>query len=286
MPYTTDISRTNPACILLLIDQSGSMTQPFAGQSGQRKMDQAADAINEILDNVAQRCSRGMDIRDYFHIGVIGYNTSSNGSPILTSVFPGTSTEQPFLPISRVVDIAQVVERRVQESDGAGGQVEVTRRVPVWLSPRAEFGTPMMRAFQVVFEALEAWISDHPDSFPPIVINVSDGMATDGDPGPDARRLMGLRTSDGNVLIFNIHLSEIPAAPVLYPDSENSLPRDDYAHLMFRMSSVLTEGCRMYAASIDVDTTENSRGYVFEANNMRTLTDFLEIGTRAASNLQ
>ena len=39
MPYTTDVSRANPACFLFLIDQSGSMELALAGQPGFRKMD-------------------------------------------------------------------------------------------------------------------------------------------------------------------------------------------------------------------------------------------------------
>ena len=60
MPYTADVSRANPACFLFLIDQSGSMTGALAGQPGQRKIDQAAAAVNRILDTLAQRCSQGM----------------------------------------------------------------------------------------------------------------------------------------------------------------------------------------------------------------------------------
>ena len=31
MPYTAEISRANPTCFLFLIDQSGSMADPFGG---------------------------------------------------------------------------------------------------------------------------------------------------------------------------------------------------------------------------------------------------------------
>ncbi len=286
MPYTADISRANPACFLFLIDQSGSMTGALAGQPGQRKMDQAADAINRILDTVSQRCSQGMDIRDYFHIGVIGYNTDRHGSPIITSILPGTSPEQPFLLISQVVDAADVEERQVRESDGAGGLVEVSRRFPVWLRPHGEYGTPMLTALQVASRTLETWVGEYPDSFPPIVINVSDGAATDGDPEEQAQSIMSLQTSDGNALLFNVHLSEVAATPVQYPDSEDVLPQDDdYALTMFRISSPLPESSRNQATSLDLSVTENSRGYVFNAD-MTALVQFLDIGTRAASNLQ
>ena len=286
MPYTADISRANPACFLFLIDQSGSMTGALAGQPGQRKMDQAADAINRILDTVAQRCSQGMDIRDYFHIGIIGYNTDGTGRPTITSALQGTSPEQPFLSISQVVDVADVEERQVRESDGAGGLIEVTRRIPVWLHPHAEYGTPMCRALEVAGRAIGGWIGQYPDSFPPIVINVSDGAAGDGNPEQQAQELMNLQTNDGNILLFNVHLSEVAAMPVQYPDDGGALPQDDeYASQMFRMSSVLPESSRNQAQILDLAVSENSRGYVFNAD-MTALVQFLDIGTRAASNLQ
>ncbi len=285
MPYSADISRTNPACFLFLVDQSGSMTGALAGQPGQHKMNQAADAINRILDTLAQRCSQGMDIRDYFHVGVMGYNTDRNGNPILTSVLPGTNVEQPFLLISKVVDNAEVEERQVRESDGAGGLVEVTRQFPIWLHPRAEYGTPMLTALEAASRALATWVGEHPDSFPPIVINVSDGASSDGNPEERAQSIMSLQTNDGNVLLFNVHLSEMAAMPVSYPDGEEILPQDDYARTMFRISSVLPESSRSQAASLDLTVSENSRGYVFNAD-MTALVQFLDIGTRAASNLQ
>ena len=285
MPYTADISRTNPACFLFLIDQSGSMAGALSGQPGQRKMDQAADAINRILDTLAQRCSQGMDIRDYFHVAVIGYNTDSRGNPIITSVLPGTTTEQPFLLISQVVDVAEVEERQVKESDGAGGLVEVTRRFPVWLRPHAEYGTPMCGALESAARALEEWVGRYPDSFPPIVINVSDGAASDGDSEGSAKKIASLQTADGSVLFFNIHLSESDAMPIQYPDTEGRLPQDDYAQAMFRMSSPLPESSRSQATSLDLVVNDDSRGYVFNAD-MAALVQFLDIGTRAASNLQ
>ena len=285
MPYTADISRQNPACFLFLIDQSGSMQQALAGQPGQRKMDQAASAINRILDTIAQRCSQGMDIRNYFHIGVLGYNTDAKANPILTSALRDTSPDHPFLSISQVVDAADIVEVPAKESDGAGGLIDVTRRMPVWLRPHAEYGTPMCQALQTAAQAIETWIAQHPDSFPPIVINVSDGAASDGNPEPLARRLTELQTADGNVLLFNVHLSQINASPIQYPHNPDALPHDDeYAALMFRMSSVLPESSRAQAVILDLPVTENSRGYVFNAD-IAALVQFLEIGTRAASTL-
>src|SRR5437660_1616225 len=73
MPYSAQISRTNPACILLLIDQSKSMEEPFVGLVNQRKADMVADAVNRLLQNIVLRSAKADGVRDYFHVGVIGY---------------------------------------------------------------------------------------------------------------------------------------------------------------------------------------------------------------------
>ena len=284
MPYTADISRNNPACFLFLLDQSGSMTGALGGQPGLRKMDGAADAINRVLDTVSQRCSQGLDIRDYFHIGIITYTTDGGGRSTLGTALPGTSPEQPFLTVSQVVEVAEVEERQVKESDGAGGLVEVTRRVPVWLRPTASYGTPMCGALSAASKALQDWTAQHPDSYPPMVINVTDGDATDGNPEPLAQEIMALGTNDGNALLYNAHLSEMSAMPVQYLAEESDLPSDEYAARMFRMSSVFPDPVRDLAASMGLPVTQGSRGYVFNAD-MVALVQFMDIGTRAASNL-
>ena len=285
MSYAADISRANPGCFLFLIDQSGSMNEALGGQAGLQKKDGASDAVNRILDAISQRCSQGMEVRDYFHVGVIAYTTDDSGNTKLESALPGTSAALPFLKISEVVDAATVEEREVKEPDGAGGVVEVTRNFPVWLRPQALYGTPMCAALTAAAEAVEAWIGEHSASYPPMVINVTDGAAGDGDPVPIAQQIMALSTDDGNVLLYNAHLSAMSAAAVQYPSEESEVPPDEYALTMFRMSSVFPDSVVELAKGMGLPVTEGSRGYVYNAD-MVALVQFLDIGTRAASDLR
>ncbi len=285
MPYTADISRNNPGCFLFLLDHSGSMQGALGGQPGLLKQDGAADAINRVLDALSQRCSQGMDIRDYFHIGVITYTTNSSGNPQLSAAFPGTSPQQPFLLVSQVVEAADVEERQIKESDGAGGIIEITRRIPVWLRPTASYGTPMCEALSAAARALQDWTAQHPDSYPPMVINITDGAATDGNPEPLAQQIMSLGTNDGNVLLYNAHLSEISAMPVQYPAQESDLPPDEYAAQMFRMTSAFPDPVMDMASGLGLPVSPGSRGYVYNAD-MVALVQFLDIGTRAATDLR
>ena len=73
MPYSAQISRTNPACILFLIDQSKSMDEPIDPQDPQTKAVLVADAINKLIQNIVLRSAKADGVRDYFRVGVIGY---------------------------------------------------------------------------------------------------------------------------------------------------------------------------------------------------------------------
>ena len=140
MTYAADISRKTPGCFLFLIDQSRSMKEALGGQPGLRKMDGAADAVNRILDAISQRCSQGMEVRDYFHVGIITYTTDIRGNPDVRSALPGTSPKEPFLPISQVVDAAEVEDRQVKEPDGAGGRRGGNAKVPGVAASRSRVG--------------------------------------------------------------------------------------------------------------------------------------------------
>jgi hypothetical protein len=73
MPYLAELSRTNPTCMVFLIDQSRSMAEPFGAQPEKPKAQGVADGINRLLQNLVLKCAKADGIRDYFHIGVVGY---------------------------------------------------------------------------------------------------------------------------------------------------------------------------------------------------------------------
>ena len=51
MAYGAEISRGNPTCFIFLLDQSGSMADPFGGEPV-RKADFVADAVNRTLHDL------------------------------------------------------------------------------------------------------------------------------------------------------------------------------------------------------------------------------------------
>jgi hypothetical protein len=273
MGYQADISRANPGCFLFLLDQSGSMADGFSS-GGHSKADELATIINRLLASLVIRCSKDEGVRNYFDVGVIGYG--SNVAPAL-----GVKN-QTIVPINQLADEPLRVEDRVQKvPDGAGGLVEQTVKFPIWIDPRADGGTPMTQAFSQGKDALGAWVDQHRGAFPPVVFNITDGEATDGDPSAAAAALRAVATDDGSALLFNVHLSERRAPAVEFPSNDETLP-DDFARRLFGMSSTLPPHLQTAARQEGYLVDDGTRGFVFNADAASVI-QFLDIGTRPAN---
>jgi hypothetical protein len=273
MPYTAEISRANPSCFLFLLDQSGSMADALAGEAGKRKADKVADVINKFLQNLVIKCGKNEGVRNYFHVGVLGYG--ANVGP----AFGGSIAGREMVPISEIADFpARIEERSKKVDDGAGGLVDTKVKFPIWFDPVSNGGTPMCQIFGQAQKIVTDWTTKNPTCFPPIVINVTDGESTDGDPSSAADAVKAVATTDGNVLLFNAHVSSSSAAPILFSDSETTLP-DDFARLLFRMSSGLTDNMLSGARQEGITVSSSSKGFVFNAN-LEALINFIDIGTR------
>ena len=277
MAYTAEISRTNPSCFLFLIDQSGSMDDPFAaGEPRRKKADGVADAINRLLQNLVIKCAKSEGVRDYYYAGVLGYGSS------VGPAFAGSLSGKELTSISEIAENpARVEERTKKVDDGAGGILDQTVKFPIWFDAVARGGTPMCAALNRAETILSTWVADHPDCFPPIVINITDGESTDGDPTPAAEAVRRVASSDGETLLFNVHLSSHGAAPIEFPDTEAGLP-DKYAELLFRTSSLLPSYMQSTARQEGYTVSDGSRGFVFNAD-MVSVIRFLDIGTRPSN---
>jgi hypothetical protein len=273
MPYSAQISRTNPACLLFLIDQSGSMDHPFPGVFGQTKASVVADAVNRLIQNVVLRSAKADGVRDYFRVGVIGYGKG---------IKAGLGGKIPFdilIPVSRVGDFPLRVETRTKSiPDGAGGVVEQKVKFPVWYDPEANGQTPMCEAMAAAGLAIKEFVAQFPDAFPPIVLNLTDGLPSDGDPQENARLIRSLKTSDGATLLFNLMISRQPMPAEYFPAAETGFT-DTCSRLLFRMSSELPPKMWEAAKAEGHEMKPRARGVVINADPT-AIVRFLDIGTR------
>jgi len=137
----------------------------------------------------------------------------------------------------------------------------------------------MCDALRRAGEELAAWCDAHPNSYPPTILHITDGESTDGDPEALADAVRQFSTLDGQVLLLNLHVSAQAGHPIAFPASESGLP-DNYAKLLFRMSSALPEHLTMVAKEKGHNVSNESRGYIFNAEAAE-IVDFFDIGTRA-----
>ena len=251
MAYEAEITRDNPGCFLFLIDQSGSMADRIADKrGGKTKAQGVADAINDLLHDLIAKCTGPDGVRDYFHVGVIGYADK------VGNTFTGDLASQDLIPLSELAKYRS-----------AG--------LPISFGPVAEGDTRMCAALMRAHEVLGDWVLRHPVSFPPIVINITDGEATDGNPIEPAHRLASLSTKDGNILIFNCHISARNDKPILFPHDAKSVPA--YGPRLFQMSSILPPKFREVAKSLGFDVVNDTRGFAFNAE-LTDLVKFLDLG--------
>ena len=273
--YSAEISRSNPTCFVFLLDQSGSMQDHIGGGDGPRKCDVVADARNRLLSELAIKCATEEGVRDYFFVAVIGYGDN------VRMALGGPLAERELVPLSEVASTPARLETRNKKiPDGAGGLVEQEVKFPIWVDPVANGGTPMSHALTRAQSIVAGWLAEHAGCFPPVVLNLTDGESTDGDPALPAEALRDLGSADGPTLLFNLHVSSDAVPPVTFPDTDDGLP-NQYAKALFAMSSPLPEGMRAYAQQQGMRVSEGTRGFVFNAD-ATSIVQFLDIGTRAS----
>ena len=270
--YSSQITRAVPTCVIFLIDQSGSMADPFGGDDQTRKADFVARVVNHALHDLVIRCTKTEEVRDYYHVSVVGYGRA------VSSALSGALSDLAVAPISEVADHPARIEAGYKRvADGAGGYVEMPVRYPVWVYPHADGGTPMCHALARARDLLSRWLAEHPRGFPPTVLHLTDGESGDGDPTGVGEELTSLGTDDGRVLLFNCHVSSSRARKVEYP-AEEAVLKDGFARTLYGISSILPGNFLGAAQQLGVPAAEGSRGFVFNADPS-SVVQFYEIGT-------
>ncbi len=278
--YDQTFSRQNPGCIVLLLDRSDSMKAPWRG-SGTSLAEGAARAINRILLDLCIKSTKevGGLVRDYFHVLVLGYGARLvAGGEGVESAFGGALAGRGITPLSELAR-APLALREEQSVDA----MVPSSKVPIWIEAVHGYRTPMCEAIAVAGGHVFDWVERYPNSFPPIVINCTDGMVTD-DPYEGAnlaewaRRLTSIQTTDGQALLFNVFLSSVGDAS-FFPTRGDGFP--DPGPDLFAISSSLPAPMIRNAQASGVAVTPGAKAMCFNAD-LEAFVKFLEIGTRVA----
>lgn len=242
--YEEVISRVHRCAILIMVDRSGSMVEKvtFRGMSVS-KAEAVAISTNILIDELLHRSRRAEGWRNYFDIAVLGYSGDE-----VTSLL---SDRPEFLPLTDLLLRRVEIERRyVNYTLPSGNIISSISEHRRWITPAAAGRTPMFKAFQRATHLLRGWCRrrDNRDSFPPIVINITDGEATDCDGemlSAAAAAIKSTGTTDGQTLLINLHLAPTDVISdverLRFPNPEEPMPKNRHAKLLCDISSTLPE---------------------------------------------
>lgn len=279
--YTAQITRNTPTAFIFLIDQSVSMQKYTTLYGEEMPMAEAvARIVNHQLNELVLRCIKGSETRDYYDIAIIGYgeNAYSGWKGELEGrdfVKPSELKEHPYKKIT--------IKKETRTRKG----VKVVEVEEVqWIEAEATQGwTRVHLAFEKAKGLLDEWMEKHHDKdcYPPTIINITDGEfngATKEYVLQQANELKSMFTNDGNVILFNIHISANKAVCVTCPASKDEVSFSSLATTMYEMSSLLPMRYSDRIADLRGDGTPNNRYTAMSINaDMSTLIQLMDIGT-------
>lgn len=283
VPYTKPWSSGNPGCLILLVDQSQSMEDPFgaAANGTVRRCDEVANAINTMLDDYLRACAAGAAFKERAEFAIIGY-----GGREVNSILAGPLQGRSFVGVAELAEHpARKEVRTIKGIDIDGNPYETKSSSRIWIEPRATGRTPMCAAVRLATSLARAWAAAHQSSYPPVVVNITDGKVTDSTPqalADDVQELKAVGTTDGLALLFNCHISGNTGTPVEFAQSERDVPALQEARDLFWLSSPVPETARKaFFQSTGKHLADGTRAYIFNGD-AASVRKMLTFGTTAA----
>lgn len=264
MSYTQQWSSATPGLLIILLDQSGSMSNRL--QDGRSRAEAATRIVNRMIDNIIARNFNGNKPKDRCRIIVIGYN---NDVRILAEGSLNELDENilGFEPVSGT-------------SAASGTAIDEA----IWLRPEATGGTDMAGAFALAAAKINEYLSSYSGkTMPaPVIVNVSDGMPNSVDGTlSSVQNIWNISTADGVPLVFNAMIAESSSA-ISFPEALDD-DRESPASFLFQISSVVPDSMRGAAGKSGFALDSLSRGFIYgaDADSLQRLIDF---GSSKATN--
>lgn len=276
--YTAQISRANPTAFIFAIDQSASMGRTVNLLGEEVTMAEAVKRIvNRQLYNLVLRCVRGNETRHYYDIAILGYG--ANTYPI----WEGDLKDREFVspeelqknPFKRITTRKEVKTRK-------GTSIKETEELQ-WIESRHDGRqTRMDLVLKQAKELAEKWISQHPNSYPPTIIHITDGEfvgTTRENVMQQVNEIKSMFTTDGNVLLFNIHVTPDHSTSLKFPIDRNEVRGNEYSTLLYDMSSLLPFRYNEDISKVRNDNADERHVAMAVNADMSLLIQLMDIGT-------
>ena len=280
-PYTAQITRNTPTAFIFLVDHSVSMQNETTLFGEKMTMAEAAARIvNMQINELVLRCIKSNEVRHYYDIAVIGYDKEAY------SDWKGELEGRDFVSPEELRDnpYKRIVTRE-EKRTRKGTVIKEVEKVQ-WIEANCDGSwTHVHKAFDRAKRLLSEWMKEHheKDCYPPTIINITDGWFNGASKDyvlQQANELKSMFTNDGNVILFNIHITdEDTIESIACPIMKEELNNDVYAEMLFDMSSLLPE---RYNADISrcLNDNRDGRHRAMGVNaDATTLIKLMDIGT-------
>ena len=280
-PYTAQITRNTPTAFIFLVDHSVSMQNETTLFGEKMTMAEAAARIvNMQINELVLRCIKSNEVRHYYDIAVIGYDEEAY------SDWKGVLEGRDFVSPEELRD--NPYKRSVTREEKRTRKGTVIKEVEKvqWIEANCDGSwTHVHKAFDRAKRLLTEWMKEHheKDCYPPTIINITDGWFNGASKDyvlQQANELKSMFTNDGNVILFNIHITdEDTIESIACPIMKEELNNDEYAEMLFDMSSLLPE---RYNADISrcLNDNRDGRHRAMGVNaDATTLIKLMDIGT-------
>ncbi|MBD5355443.1 MAG: DUF4433 domain-containing protein [Bacteroides sp.] len=280
IPYTAQITRATPTAFIFLLDHSVSMQTTTTLMDEPMPMSEAvARIVNRQINELVLRCIKSNEVRHYFDISVIGYGQNSY------SAWNGNLTGRDFVSPEELRDnpYKRIIVKE-EKKTRKGLVVKEVEKVQWIEANHTGSWTHFHKAFEHARRLLESWMEKHHDQdcYPPTIIHITDGEyngASKSEVQQKANELKSMFTNDGNVLLFNIHITPNDSNGLTFPRSKEELEDNRYAKDLFDLSSLLP--LRYNEEICKIKSTDPSVRHSAMAVNadMSTLIKLMDIGT-------
>ena len=283
--YSQEITRQHRTAFILALDRSGSMQESVRfGKKVMSKAEAVSIIANALITELIDRCRRTDSLRNYYDVAVVGYSNDN------IEMLLGRDGMLSIDDLSRISPRRRTFsnEEQLSEQNSAIFQHSLDE----WFTPHAEGNTPMYEAMLRVRDLAKEWCekSENRQSFPPVVINITDGEASDCDDNElrdICEQIKRIATDDGNVLLINIHISTDSTLPaIIFPMAEELTGAGRYSRLLAECSSVMPSAfdsaiCEMKGRG----ATPPFFGMGYNASIIELLS-MVNIGSRSVTNMQ
>lgn len=240
--YSKPISSVCPSAIFFLISQNDHARRILDINGEKKSKGQIlCDIINETLYNLVLN-NKDKQYNSKYDISVIGYHDYSY------ICFPKSSGY--YMNMNKLLDNAKGIRKIRKVVKTRKGTKLLERDVPVWIEPRNCGNSNLSGALKFCYKIVKQWTEKNPNSFPPIVIHITDTGYNDEDHSHVislANEIKTLSTNDGNTIFINLIFEELDFLSYsIFPSKESEKDRenafiDSYCYISSYLPQTMNE---------------------------------------------